>query len=251
MAKDAKKQRAWRRIVAQDGKLLEIVTKVLTKNLNPDTARGKMASKGNKNMFVDANDPVTRDVFYALKEIQTYIPELYKNSPHMFATRTKANNRWFWGGAEGAPGIHAIDKINGVLEKHTNSNGEQIVNTLNEQDVSLLVQTIARHSYEVEKEQEEIVEETVKDEKEREEAGAIMGDIAEAQQLILFKEYIKSESKLHPAGTSGVAVDTKPGTVANMRWSSGAPSMKTLVTKNKKASSLELYSIEFNAHFTP
>ena len=251
MAKDAKKQRAWRRIVAQDGKLLEIVTKVLTKNLNPDTARGKMASKGNKNMFVDANDPVTRDVFYALKEIQTYIPESYKNSPHMFATRTKANNRWFWGGAEGAPGIHAIDKINGVLEKHTNSNGEQIVNTLNEQDVSLLVQTIARHSYEVEKEQEEIVEETVKDEKEREEAGAIMGDIAEAQQLILFKEYIKSESKLHPAGTSGVAVDTKPGTVANMRWSSGAPSMKTLVTKNKKASSLELYSKLVTSKFDP
>jgi len=249
MAETAKKQRAWDRIVAQEGALLKIIDGVIEKNLHPVFAARPPATNA------AALKAVRKDLFYALKEIQGFIPEQFKSSPHQMMINPKSAHPWFWAEDQ----ANAIPKVNGVLEKYTflDTSGsyidttEQVVNELDKMDVRTLVVAIANHSYKIEKEQEEIVEETTKDEKEREAAGAIMGDIAEAQQLILFKEYIKSESKLHPAGSSGIEVDTKPGTAGNKRWSSGVPSMRTLVTKNKKASSLELYSKLVTSKFDP
>jgi hypothetical protein len=224
----AKETRIHTRVLKQDGILLNIIVETFNKGDVKNTIAG-----------IHKSDPVVKAVHGDLQNIIL--------SQEMGVTHDY-KNKGFQKMIFDPKGMNAY-RINETLANHFmvskvdddgKTFGKRKINDLSRDQIARLVFEAYKNSELIKAEKEEIVKETVKDEKEREEAGAIMGDIAEAQQLILFKEYIKSESRLHPAGSSGVEAKLKiAGQKESEVWSSGAPSMKMLVTKNKKASSLE------------
>jgi len=236
----AKETRIHTRVLKQDGILLNIIVETFNKGDVKNTIAG-----------IHKSDPVVKAVHGDLQNIIL--------SQEMGVTHDY-KNKGFQKMIFDPKGMNAY-RINETLANHFmvskvdddgKTFGKRKINDLSRDQIARLVFEAYKNSELIKAEKEEIVKETVKDEKEREEAGAIMGDIAEAQQLILFKEYIKSESRLHPAGSSGVEAKLKiAGQKESEVWSSGAPSMKTLVTKNKKASSLELYSKLVTSKFDP
>ena len=134
------------------------------------------------------NSPYIRDLFGVFMSVHDQSPNAAL-ATHVLYASLVSPFQWAF-----EDSVDIEGKIKGVVSKHDNSAWNESSEDRFEFDDDKLTKILFwfhKHAKEIEDEVKSQTKKEVVQERREDQAGEILGDIVEAQQLILFKEYIK------------------------------------------------------------